>query len=80
MAKIIENADVMEVLELRGNTVGVGAGKRLAHALEFHPELKVILPCENKSMNYGNRTCVGPISDSSAENIPIRINSFYLSL
>uniref|UniRef100_A0A8R1Y160 Ran-GTPase activating protein 1 C-terminal domain-containing protein n=1 Tax=Onchocerca volvulus TaxID=6282 RepID=A0A8R1Y160_ONCVO len=40
MAKIIENADLVEVLELRGNTVGVGAGQRLAHALERHPELK----------------------------------------
>ncbi|KAL4002828.1 Leucine Rich repeat family protein [Acanthocheilonema viteae] len=40
MAKVIKNADVVEVLELRGNTVGVGAGQRLAHALEFHPELK----------------------------------------
>ncbi|VDO29480.1 unnamed protein product [Onchocerca flexuosa] len=40
MAKIIENAELVEVLELRGNTVGVGAGQRLARALEFHPELK----------------------------------------
>ncbi|CAG9531686.1 unnamed protein product [Cercopithifilaria johnstoni] len=40
MAKVIENAVVVEVLELRGNTVGVKAGQRLAHALEFHPELK----------------------------------------
>ncbi|EJD74672.1 leucine Rich Repeat family protein [Loa loa] len=40
MAKVMENAGTVEVLELRGNTVGVGAGQRLAHALEFHPELK----------------------------------------
>lgn len=43
MARVIENADVVEVLELRGNTVGVGAGQRLAHALESHPEMKVVL-------------------------------------
>lgn len=43
MAKVIENASVVEVLELRGNTVGVQAGQRLAYALERHPELKVIL-------------------------------------
>uniref|UniRef100_A0A0R3RPD6 RanGAP1_C domain-containing protein n=1 Tax=Elaeophora elaphi TaxID=1147741 RepID=A0A0R3RPD6_9BILA len=40
MAKVIENADAVEVLELRGNTVGVGAGHQLARALELHPELK----------------------------------------
>ncbi|KAK6101894.1 Leucine Rich repeat family protein [Brugia pahangi] len=40
MAKVIENAHIVEVLELRGNTIGVGAGERLSHALEFHPELK----------------------------------------
>lgn len=52
MAKIIENADLVEVLELRGNTVGVGAGQRLAHALERHPELKVILHCEEKQTPF----------------------------
>uniref|UniRef100_A0AAF5PP30 Leucine Rich Repeat family protein n=1 Tax=Wuchereria bancrofti TaxID=6293 RepID=A0AAF5PP30_WUCBA len=40
VAKVIENAHTVEVLELRGNTIGVGAGERLSRALEFHPELK----------------------------------------
>ncbi|KAM3723739.1 Ran GTPase-activating protein [Dirofilaria immitis] len=40
MAKVLENAGLVEVLELRGNTLGVGAGQRLANALELHPELK----------------------------------------
>uniref|UniRef100_A0A915PI52 ATP synthase subunit beta n=1 Tax=Setaria digitata TaxID=48799 RepID=A0A915PI52_9BILA len=40
MAEVIENADLIEVLELRGNTMGIGAGRRLSRALELHPELK----------------------------------------
>lgn len=41
MASIIESAEFVEVLDLRGNTVGVGAGRRIASALVHHPELKV---------------------------------------
>ncbi|VDN03531.1 unnamed protein product [Thelazia callipaeda] len=40
IVQAIENADVVEVLDLRGNTVGVRAGERLACALKSHPELK----------------------------------------
>lgn len=39
----IKTADCMEVLELRGNSLGIEAGERLAKALETHPELKSAL-------------------------------------
>ncbi|WKY02698.1 hypothetical protein Q1695_016173 [Nippostrongylus brasiliensis] len=40
VAKEIEKFDGLKTLELRGNTVGVEAGNRLAQALEMHPELE----------------------------------------
>ncbi|KAK6053851.1 hypothetical protein COOONC_08645 [Cooperia oncophora] len=40
VAKQIEEFDQLKTLELRGNTVGVEAGQRLAQALEMHPELE----------------------------------------
>ncbi|VDM51845.1 unnamed protein product [Angiostrongylus costaricensis] len=40
VANEIETCDDLKTLELRGNTVGVEAGKRLARALENHPELE----------------------------------------
>ncbi|VDK29001.1 unnamed protein product [Gongylonema pulchrum] len=43
LAAAIENAPHVDVLELQGNTIGVGAGQRLAVALEHHPELKLSL-------------------------------------
>lgn len=68
MAKIIEDAEVVEVLELRGNTLGVGAGQRLAHALELHPELKVILHYEVTLINSGKQflaktSLIHPVKD-----------------
>ncbi|KHJ92661.1 hypothetical protein OESDEN_07448 [Oesophagostomum dentatum] len=41
IAETIESCSNLKTLELRGNTVGVEAGKRLASALEMHPELEV---------------------------------------
>ncbi|XGW13991.1 hypothetical protein V3C99_000348 [Haemonchus contortus] len=40
VAKQIEECPTLRTLELRGNTVGVEAGRRLAQALEMHPELE----------------------------------------
>ncbi|KAK5979825.1 hypothetical protein GCK32_000722 [Trichostrongylus colubriformis] len=40
VAKKIEECNELKTLELRGNTVGVEAGQRLAQALEMHPELE----------------------------------------
>lgn len=41
MSQAIEAADAIDVLEFRGNTLGIEAGKRIAEALEKRPELKV---------------------------------------
>uniref|UniRef100_A0A0K0DI43 RAN GTPase-activating protein 2 n=1 Tax=Angiostrongylus cantonensis TaxID=6313 RepID=A0A0K0DI43_ANGCA len=40
VANEIEACNELKTLELRGNTIGVEAGKRLARALENHPELE----------------------------------------
>ncbi|VDM70272.1 unnamed protein product [Strongylus vulgaris] len=40
IAKQIEKQGSMRVLELRGNTLGIESGKRIASALEQHPELE----------------------------------------
>ncbi|KAK6018527.1 hypothetical protein OSTOST_15881 [Ostertagia ostertagi] len=45
VAKQIEEYDGLKTLELRGNTVGVEAGERLAQALEMHPELEGTSSC-----------------------------------
>ncbi|VDM51844.1 unnamed protein product [Angiostrongylus costaricensis] len=36
----IEQQECMRVLELRGNTLGIESGKRIAQAIERHPELQ----------------------------------------
>ncbi|VDO28536.1 unnamed protein product [Haemonchus placei] len=46
VAKQIEECPTLRTLELRGNTVGVEAGRRLAQALEMHPELEAKMPVE----------------------------------
>ncbi|EGT56660.1 hypothetical protein CAEBREN_04174 [Caenorhabditis brenneri] len=38
--KVIQTARSMKALELRGNTLGIEAGKEIAKALETHPELE----------------------------------------
>ncbi|GMR61110.1 hypothetical protein PMAYCL1PPCAC_31305, partial [Pristionchus mayeri] len=43
LAKEIEACPDLIYLELRGNTIGIEAGKRIAEALEKHPELKYAL-------------------------------------
>ncbi|GMT17097.1 hypothetical protein PFISCL1PPCAC_8394 [Pristionchus fissidentatus] len=40
MACEIEACPLLSFLELRGNTIGIEAGQRIAQALEKHPELK----------------------------------------
>ncbi|VDM38248.1 unnamed protein product [Toxocara canis] len=40
IAKTIESCACVEALELRGNTLGVAAGQRIAQAIHRHPELK----------------------------------------
>ncbi|ETN80801.1 hypothetical protein NECAME_08935, partial [Necator americanus] len=40
VAKCIEQQKCMRVLELKGNTLGIESGKRIAQAIKCHPELK----------------------------------------
>lgn len=41
-ARAIEARSRVEALELKGNTLGVAAGQRIAQAIIRHPELKVL--------------------------------------
>ncbi|KJH48197.1 leucine Rich repeat-containing domain protein [Dictyocaulus viviparus] len=47
----IDDCRNMKVLELRGNTIGIEAGKRIAQALEKHPELENC-PMSNIKVNH----------------------------
>lgn len=43
MARAIEEADCLHVLELKGNSIGVEAGQRIADSFKIHSEFKVLI-------------------------------------